>query len=238
MTTVSKRKLIGMSKYNLFGNWPMYISTGAVLIVNCIISLIISLSSGGEAGGGSMDGTMLGMSIAFGAVMCATGLKFALVNGVSRKTYYISVAASVVISAAVYSVVTSLLMVITHNVGMSNDMYYFLYCAGGFNWAGLFFFEFGLMLFSVALGYFVALVMYRTRLRGKLVILVIAAVLLGVLTLVGFFTELWSVLGRGVLAMLGFTSQNPFIGMASLIGLSALLLLGGFLIVRRADIRG
>lgn len=238
MSAISKRKLIGMSKFNLMGSWQMYISTGAAVGVNFIVGLIVGLASESEYGGGNIDAVMFGMSVALGAVMCAAGLKFALVNGVSRRTYYISVLFSALIAAVAYALLTYVLMLITHSVSHTNDVYYFLYCMTQFNWAGMYFFEFGFLLLGIALGYFVAIVMYRTRRTGKLVLLTASLILAAIITLISFFVNIWPPIGNFFLSILGFNAQSPFIGMATLIGIAVILLAGTFLIVRRADIRG
>lgn len=232
-----------MGKYSIFSNWPMCLSMGAVLLANFIVAIIIGLTrESSEIMGGNIDISMVGMSIAFGAVICATGFKFALVNGVSRKTYFIASAVSLLIVAVVMAVLAYLSMLVTYNVGQTTDAYYFLYCmtTGATNWGGMFFFELGFMVFGVTLGYFAAMVIYRTRKRGKILILLITMVIGAIFTLLGFFTDIWIYIGKGMLYMLGMgaSTPNPFIGMASLLGLGAVLLAATFLLIRRADLRG
>lgn len=236
---ISLKKLKGLVKFQL-SNWSAYISAAATLLMNLIVALIVILSNEDGIGGGSIDIAMLAVGIVFGVFVAALGLKFSMVNGASRKTYFLSALITVFLGAAAYSIATLLVMLITHGVGYSNDIYYFLYgLSGGMNWGGVIFFELCAMFLAMTLGFLAALVVYRTKKRGKLILLVAAVLVAAIATLLGFFTDFWAGVGiffTNVLG-LGFATPNPFIGGLSLLAVTAVLFGIIFLIVRRADIR-
>lgn len=235
---VSPKKVKGLVMFQL-SSWPTYISAGAALLINLTISLIINASIE-DGGGGSIDFAMLAVGIVFGVFVAALGLKFSMVNGASRKTYFLSALITVFIGAIAYALVTFLAMLLTHSVGHTNDAYYLLYgIKGGMNWGGVIFFELCAMFLSMTLGFFAALVVYRTKKRGKLILLVAAVLVAGAATLLGFFTDFWAGLGKFLINVMGlnFATPNPFIGGLSLLAISAALFAVIYFIVRRADIR-
>lgn len=238
-TAVSKRKLINLTRFHLLGNWQQYISMGAVLLINFIVAVCIGAFGHDGASGGSIDFPMLCMSTVFGVFLCVYGLKFALINGVSRKTYVLSSLFAALAIAVVYALATCAFMAIAHTVGQANDLTFFLYLRTGNTVGHAIVFEIAAFLFTVSMGWFAALLFYRLRKRGKLILLAASAGTIALLTLIGFFTPMWSGVFTALKAMFGFNFAvpNPFVGAATFFGLSAVILTGCGLLCRRIDLR-
>lgn len=237
-STFSKKKLINLTKFQLFSNYlHIFINIG-VIILNIIIAVIVTNSASEEgAGSGSIDGIFITWMLVLGITFFTSSFKFALLNGVSRKTFFLSGLITLTAFSFALSIICALFIILAESVATTFTIYTLMY---GKNILGMFVWLFTLGIFLAMLGWFIICVFYRTNKKQRLIIGGALLLFPALYILVHYLTD--GALGRNVVRFLikiiGYGGvPNPYIAAVSFIVLSIILCAGVFLLVRRAGIR-
>ena len=237
--TISKKKLLHLTKFHVRSTYYyLFIITGILLFNLLIAVLITSLDNTGESGSGSLDSVTLVHSFILGIVFFYSTFKFALLNGVSRRTYYLSSLLYLVIYSFFFTVITSITIVIAEAVTNTFTIYSLMY---GYNFISMFIWLFLACLFFELLGWLISCVFYRTYKKARLIISVSLLLVIPIFVFINYLSN--RAFGISVLnfisAIFGFNSAipNPFIAMVTLLVLSLILAGSIFLLVRKAGIR-
>lgn len=234
--TFSVKKLINLTKYQLFSNYIHIIINIAVMVLNTVIAVIVTRKAG-AAGSGSLDSIFYIWIFVIGITFLGS-FKYALVNGVSRKTYYWSSVITVVCFALVLSIVSGLFVVLIESVATTYTIFTLLY---GKNILGMFVTLFAAGIFFAMLGWFISCVFYRTYRKQRLIIAAALLIIPALFILINYFTGgvLGTSLFRFIKIIMGFgmAVPNPYIASASLVTMGIMLCAAIYLLVRRANIR-
>lgn len=234
--TFSVKKLINLTKYQLFSNYIHIIINVAVMVLNTVIAVIVTRKVG-AAGSGSLDSIFYIWIFVIGITFFGS-FKFALVSGVSRKTYYWSSVITVVCFALVLSIVSGLFVVLIESVATTYTIFTLLY---GKNVLGMFVTMFAAGIFFAMLGWFISCVFYRTYRKQRLIIAAALLIIPALFILINYYTGgvMGTSLFRFVKTIMGFgtAAPNPYIASASLATMGIMLCAAIYLLVRRANIR-
>lgn len=235
--TFSVKKLINLTKYQLFSNYIHIIINVAVMVLNTVIAVIVTRNAGNATGSGSLDSIFYIWIFVIGITFFGS-FKFALVNGVSRNTYYWSSVITVVCFAFVLSIVSGLFVVLIESVATTYTIFTLLY---GKNVLGMFVTMFAAGIFFAMLGWFISCVFYRTYRKQRLIIAAALLIIPAVFILINYYTggALGTSLFRFMKNIMGFgmAAPNPYIASASLVTMGIILCAAIYLLVRRAGIR-
>lgn len=239
MKTLSVKKLVNLTKFQLFSNHlHIYINT-AIIVLNIIIAVIITKTSKSEgAGSGSLDAIYLAWIFTLGISFFIASFKFALISGVSRKTFYLSSIITLLFFTLALSVISSLLILLAESVARTFTLFSMAY---GKNIGGLFVLLFSAGLFLAMLGWFIACIFYRTSKKQKLILAAALLLVPAILVLINYLTG--RVMGTGMLKFLkvimGFSSgaPNPYIASASFTVLGIIFCAAVYPLLMRAGIR-
>jgi hypothetical protein len=211
----------------------------AVFVLHIVISAaVIRLANiPGPAAGG--DIIALIYMIVPGIVFFPQGFKYAVAQGISRKTYFLAGGLSIVILAIVLTLLTVIFYAI--NLRVSNVWMVFQSAYRGQNMFSMAVWEFGALLFLGVSAWLICLIYYLGNTKTNVFITIIPFILVPLFIL--FNALAGGAIGRAIwdffVTVMGYSqsSPNPFIGTASL--LAAAVILGGgiFLLLRRAQVR-
>lgn len=209
-----------------------------VLLLHILISVAVLKLVNTEGPAGTGDGIALIMIPILTIIFFAPSFKYTLSQGISRKTFFSAASLDIVLLAAVMAIVVTIFYIINLKISNVWMIYKLIYPQQGI--PGLIAWEFAALLFLGMLGWFVRLVYYISNRPAKYTVSITPFVLAALLILFNALAD--NRMGRAVWEFLKTVmgvsggSQNPYIGMASL--LAAAVIFGGFslLLLRRAQI--
>lgn len=187
---------------------------------------------------GSIEIAAFGFALFVGYELFGETFSFALINGISRKTYYLANIISTVILSVILGVVTAATTWLSIKFANNLILYTLLY---GENILGLFIWCVAAMFVLITLLYFTALVVYRLSKRAKYIVLTVAVLLGPAIYLLNYaFTGLNAALARFGLLLLGFSrtgqlAPNPFLAAGMFTSLAVCVLLLSWLFLRRVE---
>jgi hypothetical protein len=232
------KKMIGVTRYQFSVMAVQFCVSLGVMLLNILIGVLVrafSEDAAAQGGGGSGDFIILLWGVAIGLTLFGPSFKFALYNGVSRKTFYFGSLIALLGVTLVWTLITAPLSILGNAVAGTFSLYYTFY---GQNAGGLFVWLFAAILFMTGLGWFITILLYRLEKTWRFILLGGVAVFPVLLWLVNVLSggAVFPALGGFFSAVLGFggAAPAPFIGAAFLLGFAAVLLSVIYLILRRA----
>ncbi len=209
----------------------------SVLALHIVISVgIIRLA---HVPGPAGVGDVIGMSwiLIMGIIFFAPSFKYILAQGLSRRTYFLGGSLSMAAMAAAIAIVVTIFYII--NLKVSNVWMIYELIYDNSLLAAVLVWEFAALLFLGVLGWLVRLAYYVSGRTAKIVLTVSPFVLAALLALINALAG--GGMGRAIYEFLktalGVSAGgNPYIGVASLLAASLILLIPVFLLLRRAQV--
>jgi len=237
---ISLKKLINLTKFQLYSNYLQIIFFMAVIVFNITIAVIITNTVPDEtAGSGSLDGTFIVWMIIIGLAFFTPSFKVALLSGVSRKTYFLSSIITLTVFSLIMGIIGSLFILIAEDISNTFTLYTMIY---GKNILGLFIWMFSAGFFMAILGWFIISIFYRTSRKQRLILCAFLLLIPSTFILINILTSgaVGTFLLTLLLNMMGLCSAvpNPYIFSLSMLILGLILSAGTFLLLRRAELKG
>lgn len=211
-----------------------------ILLLIMIINLILGIAFKSSVNGvGSIDIASYIFAMFVGYELFKEAFAFSMINGVSRKTYYVSNILSTGIISVFLGVTTGTFALISSEYANNNIMFYLMYQGNAvtmFIWCTV-------MIYTmISLFHFVSLVMYRISKKVRYIIILVLALIVPVTILIntmidGFIPNIQKFL----LLFLGITGSgtnittNPILSATVLLALSVMLTMVSWLFLRRVE---
>jgi hypothetical protein len=229
-------KITRMNFMELFN--VQILNCAGILLLHLLISMAVLALVDTEGPAGTGDLIALIMLPILSIVFFIPSFKYALSQGISRKTFFSAGSLTIVSAAAAFAILVTLFYLINLRIANVWMIYEMLY--NNQSIPGLVAWEFASLLFLGMLGWCIRMVYYRSSRSTKYIVsiapFVLAAflILFNALTGSGMFRMIWEFL-ETIMGLSG-SSPNPYIGTLSM--LAAAVILGGFtfLLLRRAQI--
>ncbi len=234
---MDRRKLLVTSGYFFMNVVPQFIMASGIMLLNTIIAAIVSHFTD-SSGSGSPDSTVFLFAFIFGLAFFGQSFKFALINGVSRKTYFCGIMLSNLATSLAWSVIGLIFATLNHFFAKSFNIYQFVY---SFNVWHLFIWLFTIALFFSMFGLFIRILFYRCSKRTMLIICASLFIGVTILTLAGILSR--GAMLSSIASFFAFifnlkaASPAPYICGAFFILLAAVQSGAIFLLLKKAPIK-
>lgn len=227
-------RLKTITRYQLYSLTFSTIIMALVLIINLVLGIILKLN--GEQGG-SIDLPVFITAIIWGYVFFGDVFNFGIINGVSRKSYFISTIFSFFISTVALAIVTTIFAVISRQFAENIIVYFNIYPS---NVLAMFFWFWAVIIFMIALGWFLAIMFYSISKKTKFVLIGIFAVLAPVIMVLNHYVGgIIETLKKFGLMFLGVFNNtvNSYLSVLMLSGLAIILVVATWLFLRKMELK-
>ncbi|WP_081165813.1 hypothetical protein [Lactococcus garvieae] len=230
-----KSRLKTLILYNFFNLKYLLAMILFILLLNFGIGFIPA-----DGTVGSIDLPVFVFIIFVGAEIFREAFNFALINGVSRKSYYIShIVSSLVITASIM-LTTALIALISQQSGSNNLIAFdWLFPEGNHFEMFIWFFGVGVAILSVA--WFVSLILFSLPKKVQYLLIIIMVVLSSGLTLLNFAFDgiLDTLLRFGLMfvGIFGSNPANPYLSAMMFTSLAFIFVAAGWIFLRRAELK-
>lgn len=187
---------------------------------------------------GSIEIAAFGFALFVGYELFNDVFSFAIINGISRKTYYLSNIISTMILSVILGVVTA--ATVWFSITFANNLiiYTLLY---GKNILGLFVWCVAVMFALITLLHFVALLVYRLSKKTKYIVLTVIVLLGPAIYLLNYaFAGVNEALAKFGLLFIGISGSgavtpNPYLSALMMVGLSFVIIVINWLFLRKIE---
>lgn len=228
--------IIKVSRFLLYTFVSQTIICFSIIILNIVLSIAVTQVKQVDGSVGSVDSIAIIWAFILGLTNLKYSLKFMLTCGISRKMYFISMSITILITSIVWAALSVLFSKIGILLASVNIIYEVIYRNSSIG--GALVWNFGIILFMLALGTLITLIYYRSGKKMKLLVTAVPFVLYGILIFFNFVLNgvLFKELGAFFIKIMGFSSTvpNPYISALSFIILSIIFSGGIYLLLRKA----
>lgn len=230
------KKLKTLTLYQLSAVGFLNLIMGGVLLLNLILGIILKQN---DDVAGSIDFPVIITALIWGYVFFVEVFNFAIINGVSRKSYFIStcifsfgLAAGTAIIATVFSLLAR------EFASMAANIFYGFYPNAGI--FAIFIWFWGALFFMIILGWFAGILMHSLSKKAKFILVGIMAVIAPIAMLLNnYFDGIIDGLAKFGLMFMGVfgSTVNSYYSALMLLGLSALLIGASWLFMRKIELK-
>lgn len=213
-----------------------------ILLLIMIINLLLGIAFKSSANGvGSIDIATYIFAMFVGYELFKEAFAFSMINGISRKTYYVSNILSTAIISIFLGVTTGAFALISSEYANNNIMFYLIYQENAvtlFIWCTI-------MIYTmISLFHFISLVMYRISKKVRYIIILMFALIVPVTILINTLIEGFIFnIQKFLLLFLGITGNgtnittNPILSATILLVFSVMITTVSWLFLRRIEAR-
>lgn len=211
-----------------------------ILLLIMIINLILGIAFKSSANGvGSIDIASYIFAMFVGYELFKEAFAFSMINGVSRKTYYVSNIISTGIISIFLGITTGVFALISSEYANNNIMFYLMYEGNAvtmFLWCTI------MVYAMISLFHFISLVMYRISKKVRYIIILVLALIVPLSIFINTIIDGFILnIQKFLLLFLGITGSgtnitaNPVLSAVVLLAFSVLITGVSWLFLRRIE---
>ena len=235
---MDKRRLRAVSRYQFFQLKIHTLVLSGVLLLNLLLGILLK-ANGSEGGSIDLITFIFAFIIAFS--MFDETFRFALYNGVSRRTFFLASAQTILLISGLWAILTEAAALLSRAFGKSVIIFYTIYPP---SLPGMLLWYFGAIFCLISLCWFLTVLNSILSKRGRLValgifVLIGPAVLALDLVIPGLAVGVVTGILAFALFLLGalHTLPNSFFSALLLSLLGAVFLCAAWLLMRRRELR-
>ncbi|MDT2759145.1 hypothetical protein [Enterococcus xiangfangensis] len=233
---MDKRRLKNLILYHLYSSKILVGILLLILSINLVLGIVLKGVPGPV---GSIDAAAFIFGMFVGFELFKEAFSFAIINGISRKTYYLSNIISTLMMSVFLGSVTAIVSLISFEFADNIVLYSLLYSD---DIIGLFLWNFAVFFAMISLFHFTSLLLYRVSKKIKYLIILGLALLAPLIVVLGiWFSGFQAVVQKFMLLFAGIYQTNegvrisPYVSSAMLLFLSAVIVAVSWLLLRRIE---
>ncbi|MGL5972910.1 MAG: hypothetical protein ACRCZK_04285 [Oscillospiraceae bacterium] len=212
-----KNKFRSVIKYHIYLNKYQTLCLFLIMTLNLFIGVILKNNNDT---GGNMEFVSFIFAFILGSIICGKTFKFAILNAVSRKTYFLASLVTTIGVCLSWSSALTLTIIISKNIASNFILFDSLYHLYSFNYFSMFIWYFSTILFFSCFGLLNYTLMTFLNKKVKLFLLFILIMIVPILILLNTFINgiiekilKFSLLSLGITK----TTSNPYLSAIILI---------------------
>ncbi len=230
------KKLKTLTLYQLSAVGLLNLIMGGVLLLNLILGIILKQS---DDVAGSIDFPVMITALIWGYIFFAEVFNFAIINGVSRKSYFISTCIFSLGLAAGTAVIATLFSVLAREfASMATEVFFSVYPDATI--LEIFIWFWGALFFLIILGWFLGILMHSLSKKAKYILIgVFVAIAPIVMLLNHYIGGIIDYLKKIVLLFFGVFGDtiNSYVSALMLMALSVLFMGAAWLFLRKIELK-
>lgn len=180
---MNRKRFIPICKYQLYRERQMTVVLLIVLAINFTLGAVLKVLG---TNGGSIDIVTMVFAPIIGYSLFSDTFKFSTYNGSARKTYLKATCVTAVILSAVWSFLTSVIMLFAERFTTAHRLFPQIYL-GGF--LAMFLWLFTVILCLLIFSWLLAILMFSLSKRAKRIFLLVSSILVPLIVLLNVLTE-------------------------------------------------
>lgn len=231
---MAKNKFLAVGQYQLYRSWQYTVMLGLILLLNLILGIIFKKSG---ITGGSTDIITFIFAPILGNELFRIVFRFSIFNGSSRKTYLLSSMLTILLTSAVWTVMTGIIIILSKKFATNIIIFPMIFSAG---LVAMFTWIFAVSLALICFGWLVSILFNVLSKNAKLIVMFAGIIIGTIFSLLNvYFDSFASFAGRMFGLLLGITENfvSAYLSAVMFLILAAVLVLFNWLLIRRLEIK-
>ena len=231
---MAKNKFFAVGQYQLYRSWQYTVMLGLILLFNLILGIIFKKSG---ITGGSTDIITFIFAPILGMELFRIVFRFSIFNGSSRKTYLLSSMLTILLTSAVWTVITGIIIILSKKFATNIIIFPMIFSDG---LVAMFTWIFAVSLALICFGWLVSILFNVLSKNAKLIVMFAGIIIGTIFSLLNVYVDSFaSFAGRMFGLLLGITENfvSAYLSAVMFLILAAVLVLFNWLLVRRLEIK-
>jgi len=231
---MAKNKFFAVGQYQLYRSWQYTVMLGLILLLNIILGIIFKKSG---ITGGSTDIITFIFAPILGMELFRIVFRFSIFNGSSRKTYLLSSMLTILLTSAVWTVMTGIIIILSKKFATNIIIFPMIFSDG---LVAMFTWIFAVSLALICFGWLVSILFNVLSKNAKLIVMFAGIIIGTIFSLLNVYVDSFSSFtGRMFGLLLGITENfvSAYLSAVMFLILAAVLVLFNWLLVRRLEIK-
>lgn len=231
---MAKNKFFAVGQYQLYRSWQYTVMLGLILLLNLILGIIFKKSG---VTGGSTDMITFVFAPILGMELFRIVFRFSIFNGSSRKTYLLSSMLTILLTSAVWTVMTGIIIIISKKFATNIIIFPMIFSDG---LVAMFTWIFAVSLALICCGWLVSILFNVLSKTVKLIVMFAGIIIGTIFSLLNVYVDSFSSFtGRMSGLVLGTTENfvSAYLSAVMFLILAVVLVLFNWLLVRRLEIK-
>lgn len=231
---MAKNKFFAVGQYQLYRSWQYTVMLGLILLLNLILGIIFKKSG---ITGGSTDIITFIFAPILGMELFRIVFRFSIFNGSSRKTYLLSSMLTILLTSAVWTVITGIIIILSKKFATNIIIFPMIFSDG---LVAMFTWIFVVSLALICFGWLVSILFNVLSKNAKLIVMFAVIIIGTIFSLLNVYVDSFaSFAGRMFGLLLGITENfvSAYLSAVMFLILAAVLVLFNWLLIRRLEIK-